>query len=364
MNGQQWSGAAAGGNNNGWVTVVDANEGAFSIQMPAGWQNQAATLRPYGQLRTVVTSQSPDGTLFLFAGDPNLPGFTEPTSMYAEVTMMNQNPLMQIHPYVAADTFFPQYLQGRYGRAPGFRITSIGPNPTIEQRVYAQARERGMQAHFTCVLIQFEFQDNGMPVHGVLNGTVLVMNGNWFPDVSGVCTTGDVNRGYEMLMQMMNSYQANAGWRQQQDNLHHQRMNQIQQDHQSAMASMQAGHQARMDAIHQAGAVNTQIWQERQQQNDASHQSFIDSIRSTPASVESGGGFSDVSHQRFLNAIKEQETVLDGSGQSYQVEAGHERYYVNKRDNTYIGTGATTEREDLRKRGLNPDDYEEVRIKR
>jgi hypothetical protein len=54
-----------------------------------------------------------------------------------------------------------------------------------------------------------------------------------------------------------------------------------------------------------------------------------------------------------------------GGGVPSQVEAGQDQYFRNKSDNTYIGTDSTKELEDLRRiMGLNPDDYENVKIKR
>jgi hypothetical protein len=373
MNGPGWSGGTGDtGNTADWITMTDPNEGAFSVQMPRGWQNQAFQVRPYDQVRSVVNSRSPDGSVYLFLGDPNLPTFMDPSQMYGGM-MPFGNPLSQVHPYIPADAFFSQYAQQRFGQSPGFQINSAGPNPMLERAAHEKARQRGMNVWVTSISISFQFSDNGTPVNGLLHGLNISFGNIWVPDVSGILTTGDPAQYNEMLMHMSASYQTSAQWRQQQDNLHAQRMNQINANHQSAMASMQAGHAARMDAIQQFGAANTQMWQERQSQNDAMHQSFIDSIRQTPASVYDSGAsgspgytdYSDASHQRFLNTIKEENTVVDQSGQTYQVESGHERYYINKRDNSYIGTDSTTDQHHLRaKFGVNPDDYEEVKIKR
>jgi hypothetical protein len=73
----------------------------------------------------------------------------------------------------------------------------------------------------------------------------------------------------------------------------------------------------------------------------------------------------DAMQQSRVNPIREEHTVAGADGGTYQVDAHHERYFVNKWDNTYIGTGATTDRNDLRRNyGVNPDDYEEVKIVR
>ena len=57
--------------------------------------------------------------------------------------------------------------------------------------------------------------------------------------------------------------------------------------------------------------------------------------------------------------------VVAADGSTFQVEAGHQRYYKHKRDDSYLGTDSSVDVADLRARfGVNPDDYEEVRVKR
>lgn len=343
------------GNTPDWVTMSDPNEGAFSVQMPGGWQNQAALIRIHDQIRNRVVSQSQDGGTFLFMGDPELPSFIEPGGMPAT------NPMTQVHPFVPADAFFQQYVQQRYGKMPGFAITSVGPSPTFERFAQEGARKHGMQTWVTTVRICFDYVDRGTTMHAILHGTSLSFGQFWMPDVAGILTRGNPTRFEEMLFWMASSYQTNPQWRQNSDNRHAQRMAEIQTNHQSAMSAMQTGHQGRMNAIQQAGAANTQMFNDRMAQIDVNHQAFMNTIHQPTASPYQ----SDSSHERFLNYIKDENTVVDQSGQSYQVTTGQDRYYVNKSDNTYIGTDSTVEREDLRSRfGVNPDNYEETKIKR
>ena len=115
------------------------------------------------------------------------------------------------------------------------------------------------------------------------------------------------------------------------------------QRHEANMAAIQASgarHQQRMAALQASGDARVNAWKQQQAQSDASH-------------------------ERFLNYIKGENTVVNGSGVTSQVEAGQDRYFRNKTNNTSIGTDSTKELEDLRKiMGLNPDDYENVKIKR
>lgn len=360
------------------VTLTDPVEGAFAVQLPRGWQNEARSLRPYGVHRTLVTSRSPDGGTFLFFGDPQLPSFSEPSPMlFPGHPMANLNPLAQVHPFVPAEPFFRGYLQERYGRAPGFRLLSVAPCPALEQDVLRSAARYGIPARPTAVSFSFEFMDGPRRVRGRLHGTTFTSGPTWIPGVFGALTTEDMDpaRWDDLLFGISRSQQTDPRWRQQQDQLHGQRMAQINQDHARAMAQLQQqhqanmgwiqasaqAHQARMDDLHAAADARLEGWRAQQAAGDGLHQAYMDGLRGPAPAAPAA----DPGHERFLNYIKAEETVVDSEGVAHQVEAGHERYYRSRRDGSFIGAGATLEREDLRARfGVNPDDYEEVRVRR
>jgi hypothetical protein len=67
---------------------ADPQEGAFSLEVPAGWQVQGGTTRPYGGTGVVtqVTIASPDGSVRVQFGDYNLPTtFIEPNPTLASL---------------------------------------------------------------------------------------------------------------------------------------------------------------------------------------------------------------------------------------------------------------------------------------
>jgi hypothetical protein len=74
---------------------------------------------------------------------------------------------------------------------------------------------------------------------------------------------------------------------------------------------------------------------------------------------------SDLQHQNFLNYINEESTVVNSSGQAFQVDNKYDRYYINKNDpNKYVGGDIRLDHDKLGSLGVNPDDYEEVKIRR
>lgn len=373
MNQQQGygSGHNSDGNSGGssgidTVTVADPNENAFTIQMPRGWNNQAFLMRTPDSYRSLVVAQSPDGNTTLFIGDPHLPQFVEPTPDLYPGSFMAQYlpPHIRLQSFVPAEPFFVNDLRQRYGQVPGFRIIEVAPSPALEQKVRAETQKQGINAPVTTVRISFEYLQNGSPRHGILNGVTYSLGIVWVASVSGVMTTEDPVRWNAFLLKMESSQQTNPQWLQQQQNLHHQTMASMEQQNRNIQAQTHLNtmnHQTRMNAIHQTGAASTQRWHEQQAQNDASHQSFMNTMRERNAPTSDNLN----SHERFLNVIKEENTVVDQSGTSYQVDGHHERYFVNTRDNTYIGTDSNTELNDLRTRmGIDPDGYEEAKIKK
>lgn len=69
----------------------------------------------------------------------------------------------------------------------------------------------------------------------------------------------------------------------------------------------------------------------------------------------------DDPHRRFLNMIAEERTVVDAEGQTHQIAAGYDRYFRRRSDGMWIGTHGDR---DLRGvSGINPDDFEEMKIK-
>jgi hypothetical protein len=376
-------GTSGNGDSGGGIELVpltDPNEGAFTIFLPQGWQNQAYLVRPHGAPRSVVTALSPGGETLLFFGDPQMPSFSLPTpEMYPGHPLANLNPMMQVHPYVPAEPFFLHYIQQRYGHAPGFRVIGAEPCPEMERAARADARKHGMDAGVTAVTVSFQYEEGGRTVRTRLHGLTMSMMQVWVADVCGIRSTDENPARWDgLLFHIGRSRQTNPHWQQMQNQAHVQKMNQIHWDHQNAMQQMQQNHQnnmawiqnsaeshqARMDSLHAQADAQVQGWYAQQNASDAAHRNFMDTLTGQNTVGPNAAGGEDFSHRRFLNYITEQETVVGQDGASYQVEAGYDRYFRHKRNDTYVGADAHTSLDDLRKRGLNPDDYEEVRIRR
>ena len=130
----------------------------------------------------------------------------------------------------------------------------------------------------------------------------------------------------------------------------HQNTAFLQSQHQQNMATwrgMAASHQAHMASLHASHDAHNAAWQSQQSAQSAAHSAQMHS--------------SDDSHRRSINAITEERTVIDSEGNTYQVADGYDRYFRRRSDGAWIGTPSHRDLRDIP--GVNPDDYEEVKIR-
>ena len=356
------------GNNEGLVTVTEPMEGAFTIQMPGGWRNQAYLQREHDMNRIIASSVSPDGGTMIYLGDPRIPYFMEPNP-YINPQLMAFNPSFRMQPYSPAEGFFQDYLRQFFGRVPGFRVTGTAESPEYQRILAEEARRSGHQTRSTSVCIAFEHNHKGQPMRCVLHGVTSTIGTAWHAELFTVNTTGgDLDRHSGLALRMAASRRLNPAWAEAQRGLQAQRlaMGQQQIDHIHNMTQVQTqGHYQRMQGIQAFGQANTGMHEQRMAQSDAQHQAWTAQSNAQHQGWMEQQSRDDAMQQARVNAIREEHTVVDGSGDTYQVDSHHERYYVNQSDNTYIGTGDTTEVNDLRRtHGVDPDDFEEGKIVR
>jgi hypothetical protein len=336
-----------------WVSVLDATEQAFTIQLPRGWQNRA-WLRRNGQLPVqLATSVSPSGATALFSGDPSFPMFSEPN-------MFGGMPGAVTRPYTSIEHILPSYIQQRFGGLPGFRVTGMSPLPDLMHLVGQKAQRSGAQQLWvTAGRIAFTFSEGGHPVHAIVIGSSTNLGGVWFVDVHGVSTTEDPEPFVATLLTALDSRQTTPAMqaRQMQERAasaaqHQATMAGIEQNgrilaanHAQNMANIQssaASHQAHMGALHAAHDAHNASWTASQASQDAAHHQTMAS--------------DDLGQRRFLNMIAEERTVVDPNGDVHQVAAGFDRYFRRRSDGVVIGTHGHEAPRD-------PTAFDELRIK-
>ena len=332
-----------------YVTVTDPVEDGFTVQMPKGWNNRGYSARAYDIHRSVCISVSPDGDTVLFSGDPSLPQYYLPraaTPIHYQFAKVN--PLIKIEDARSADVYAQEYAKRKFGKLDGFQIQGVDDDPKTANAMREAFAKHGMQIDASSAVLNFTYTDKGSKSNGRLFITVGVNDSFFSVDVSGISTKGKPADYEPMLMKIRTTFKVNPQWQAKQQQLHQQRMAQIEahgrmmtQRHNENMAWIQRNaqrHQQRMQSI----------WAS----NDAQMQSYWQRSAN-----------SDLQHQHFLNYINDENTVVGSGGKSFQVDNSYERYFMHKRNGTYIGGDKTWDQDTLRKFNLNPDDYEEVKIR-
>lgn len=332
------------------VSMRDPVEDCFTVQVPKGWFNKAYSARAYDIHREVVTCVSPNSDTVLFMGDPSIPQYWSPQAAH-EVTryMARVNPMVKIENYQSAEIYFPSYAKRKFGKLENFTITGVTQNEDVLNAMKAAFAKAGFNANDSNVVnVKFTYSDKGKQMSAILIGMTVNSGAFWITDVWGISTAGKAEDFIEPLMNMAKSKKTNPEWTAKQQALHEERMAQIRAhgemmtaQHNRNMDWIQASakrHQTRMQAIWAAG--------------DASMKSYYERSAS-----------SDLQHQRFLNYINDENTVTSSSGKTFQVDNSYQRYFINKTNNSYIGGDIRFDLDEIRRRGLNPDDYEEVKIR-
>ncbi|MDY7233147.1 hypothetical protein [Hyalangium rubrum] len=342
-----------------WEMITDAEQ-VFTLAMPRGWRNRAWVQRNGPIPHQLATTESPDGETALFLGDPTIPQFCEPSA-----AMFGLQPGTVVQPYTSIEHFLPSYAQHRFGGLPGFRLGAMAPSPELFQWTgQALQRAGATQMWITSGRLSFAFDEGPRRVQALLFGSSVSLRPIWMVHVYGITTVGDPEAFAPALLEMLTSLRTNPAIleRQQQERARSAAQHQatmaminqgtaiLQANHQQNMATlrgMAANHQAHMASLHESHAAHNAAWQSQQASQAAAHHAQMHT--------------SDDSHRRFLNAISEERTVIDGEGNSHQVADGYDRYFRRRSDGSWIGTRDHRDLRDIP--GVNPNDYEEVKIK-
>jgi hypothetical protein len=231
----QAQGASSSANGVQWVTVRDAREQAFSIQVPQGWKTYGGLFR-YSTIdaRMVVDMTSPDGLTNLRVGDATIPPYRVPGPFLPTGPGVAQ--------YVTAKVFATKYGQARFASmCQGMVVTkSDDMAPKYHPAQQAMSHTTGGDAYFSCT-------KNGAPMSGYVYAETMLM-GPGGPGSSWLVVTlasliAPAAQGTEagaMLQHVGGSLAMNPAWTQMQNNLNNQAIQQINASTQATIAATNA----------------------------------------------------------------------------------------------------------------------------
>lgn len=210
-----------------WVKFVDPVEHAFSIDVPAGWRVAGGVKRMSTvDIRSGVEAVSPDNTIDLFYGDPNVGVFTPPSPMLAAGGLrqgMTYSPgygnNFLIEPYLNGQAFSAQWGQSRVAKdCTNVKRTGARARPDANQAIDMAYAQGGARTSILAGESSFSCNLRGTPGAGyVFAATELVqtqVSSLW--DVKSLVVVVSAaqrsSTAYALLGHMVASFAVNPQW--------------------------------------------------------------------------------------------------------------------------------------------------------
>jgi hypothetical protein len=143
---------AAGPGGLQYVRFSDPKEGAFTIDVPAGWKTEGGLFRFHAiDPRAAVESVSPDGQMRIRVGDAAIPPFTEPMMGLPEGSVYAPYGLrMQVQRFTPGAIFCRDYALSRMSQVcPDLQVTEVKDRPDLIPQVTALAPDLGRGARLS-----------------------------------------------------------------------------------------------------------------------------------------------------------------------------------------------------------------------
>jgi hypothetical protein len=158
-----------------WVKWTDPIEGAFTVDVPAGWQVVGGTLRSTpSEPRAVIHARASDGSAQIFIGDEKIPDFIEPQNFFiAPPEGSWAAPGMMVMNYRPGEQYAREYGLNFFSWLSGQPATLAfsNPDPTAEAQIPRQGLLPG--ATVSAGLAQFSIFSPQRPGIGVVYAVVI-----------------------------------------------------------------------------------------------------------------------------------------------------------------------------------------------
>lgn len=250
---QAGAGAATGAK---WITVRDAREQAFSIQVPQGWKTYGGLFRFSAiDARLIVDMTSPDGLTNLRVGDSTVPPYRVPGPF------LGRGP--GVASYAAGNVFATRYGQARFASmCQGLQLTkSDAMMPTYHPVGGGMTRTTAGEAFFSCT-------EKGSPISAYVYAETMLMGpggpgSSWLVVALGsvIAPAQKAAAAGSMLQHVGESLVMNPAWTEMQNQLNNQAIQRINASTQATIAATNAAnaHQQAMISALQNDSFNDVI---------------------------------------------------------------------------------------------------------
>ncbi len=208
----------------GWVTMVDAREHAFSIDVPRGWKAYGGMFRSsVVDVKPFVDMTSPDGEINLRVGDASIPSYDLPNprlqALQQRFNRSRTSAARQfVAPYASGDEFAARYGQSRFGGVcQNLQVSKTGQSEPTMGRGTNGIRITAGWAGFTC-------SENGRPTDAYGYAETLEVlptlgsAGKWYVIVLGSAIAPDkrAKEAGDLLLHAYKSVVLNPDWQREQ----------------------------------------------------------------------------------------------------------------------------------------------------
>ncbi len=238
-----------------WVNYTDNAEGAFSMDVPVGWQVEGGMYRfGYFDVRWMMDVRSLNGNVIIRIDDPSVPPYVlpGPHSGPAGHAAIRQGMFqMVVDNYREAQQYAESYAKRRFGSSCSSMTERASDwTPALPQ---AWRDQQGVKTTEASIAYDCATTDGPRVVNVYARDTVVGNEGLWVVDpiISIIAKPGDLALAQQMTQHMINSWQETPRWKDYQAQMTQMGLEQIKADFGRFMQQMQVYHQQREAAMNQ-----------------------------------------------------------------------------------------------------------------
>src|SRR5208283_198873 len=242
------------GNELHWVRYTDSAEGAFSIEVPVGWQVEGGMYRfGYFDVRWMIDVRSLDGKVILRIQDANVPGYSLPgpgTGPEGTPYSRPQQLQMMIARYRTGQSYAELYAKHRFSRI----CRTVRPRRPdwVPRPAPAWRDDPGFEGTDGRVSYDCDTSDGPRIVSAYVHTALNPRTGIWFASPISILVTPDrAALAYTMVQHMIDTWEKNPRWVEYQNQMTQVGLDQVRANFQQFMNQMQVYHRERTAAMNQ-----------------------------------------------------------------------------------------------------------------
>lgn len=297
-----------------YVQWTDSKEGAFTTQFPSDWQNVICRLERISGIPTpIIRAVSPDGLIDISFGDDQVPAMYSPPPRNAPLAVQQQQSiftgiLCQMPANVYAQLYVTNFLPVEYGYT-DMHILNSSERSEISEELN-KVNPVGAYTEYDVGDVSFTCLKNGNQVNGYYCIIIQNVQFGWVRDeynpwrvvtIRGYVTpASEADTARSVTTHMISTYRIDPEW-----------------------------------YAREVGAAVNSVGVTEKIRKDIDASNVISEVFSNINKVQD-----DTSHDRENFILGQTDVIDQNTGTAYQVDAGHNYYWLLRGTNQYVTTEA------------------------